>query len=184
MNPYDESLDPRLQNALDQLKPFPPRHARVAARGRVQFLAQARSLQSAVPIRSFWRQIGWTNLFQRKERFSMGTLATVFLIVTLAFGSGATVNAAQDALPGDSLYPVKIASEDAQISFASDAQTRANLLLDFVGRRTQEIVALGRQGLAPDAQVLTRQQDQLQTTLQIAASLQDESMDRLLARSR
>lgn len=185
MNSRDESLEPRLQNALDQLKPFPPRDLRVAAHGRAQFLAQAKNLQSAVPARSFWRHICWNPFFPRKEQFHMAPIIALILALTLAVGSsGAAVYASQDALPNTPLYPVKIWSENVCVALASNAETRANLLLDLAERRTWEIVALGTQNIAPGDQVLTRQRDQIQNALQIATTMQDQSMEQLLTRTR
>jgi len=185
MNPRDDSLDPCLQNAFDQLKTFPPRNAQAAARVRARFLAEAESLRQGVPAHSFWRHIGWINLFPRKERFSMGTLAIVLLMVALVFGgSGATVYAAQDALPTDPLYPVKILSEDMRVNLTGDAEARANLLLEFSSRRAAELAALGAKGTTPADPVIARQQEQIQNVLQIAAGLDDPSMNRLLTRTR
>ena len=67
-------------------------------------------------------------------------MSWVFIAITLfalAGGSGA-VYASGDALPGDALYPVKIASEDVQLFF-SDDEGDVDLLLKFMDKRVGEM---------------------------------------------
>ncbi len=76
-----------------------------------------------------------TNLNQQR-RFAM---AWIFIAVSLlSLGGVGTVYASNAALPGDVLYPVKIASEDIQLFF-SDEEGDVGLLLDFMDERLQEI---------------------------------------------
>src|SRR3990167_4889995 len=49
-----------------------------------------------------------------------------------------TVNASFDSVPGDVLYPVKLATERVQITFAANPERRARLYSEFAGRRLQE----------------------------------------------
>jgi hypothetical protein len=181
MNPSDDVLEPDVQNALAQLKTFPPRDPRAAARGRAHFLAQAQHLHQAVSARSFWRQIGWINPFSRKERFSMPVLVAVVLAFAVAMGgSGVAVYAAQDALPTDPLYAVKLFTEEVQLNFAGDSTARVNTLLDLTQRRAQEIAALGAQGKPVPEQVTNRLEAQTETALQLAAGMDDATMVRVL----
>lgn len=184
MNPSDDVLEPDVQNALAQLKTFPPRDPRATARGRAQFLAQAQHLQ-AVSARSFWRQIEWINPFSRKERFSMPVLVAVVLAIAVAMGgSGVAVYAAQDALPTDPLYAVKLLTEDVQLNFAGDSTARVNTLLDLTQRRAQEIAALGAQGKPIPEQVTNRLEAQTEAALQIAAGMDETTMARVLEQMR
>ncbi|MCX7838662.1 MAG: DUF5667 domain-containing protein [Anaerolineae bacterium] len=185
MNPSDDVLEPDVQNALAQLKTFPPRHPHAAARGRAQFLAQAHHLQQAVSARSFWRQIEWINPFSRKERFSMPVLVAVVLAFTVAMGgSGVAVYAAQDALPTDPLYGVKLVTEEMQLYLAGDSTARVNTLLDLTQRRAQEIAALSAQGKPVPEQVTNRLEAQTEAALQIAAGMDDATMTRVLEQMR
>ncbi len=78
-------------------------------------------------------------ILKPKRRFAM---AWVFIAITaLSLGGIGTVSASNDALPGDLLYPVKIASEDIQLLFNDDKHD-ALLLLDFMDERLQEIETL------------------------------------------
>jgi hypothetical protein len=66
-----------------------------------------------------------------------------FAAVLLVFGSWvATVNASFDSVPGDVLYPVKLASERAQITLSTSGEQRAKLHAEFAGRRLDEVNAI------------------------------------------
>ncbi|GAG33406.1 unnamed protein product, partial [marine sediment metagenome] len=75
------------------------------------------------------------------------TLTAILLALAVSFGgAGATVYAAQAALPGDVLYPVKIGLEDAQVALSTSQATGAQLHLDFAQNRMEETIALIAQG--------------------------------------
>lgn len=74
----------------------------------------------------------------------MGALL-IGLVAILGVGGGATY-VAQDATPGDVLYPVKIASEEARTFVETNDQQRAELELEFVERRQAEIEKLAASG--------------------------------------
>ncbi|MEI6511098.1 MAG: DUF5667 domain-containing protein [Candidatus Uhrbacteria bacterium] len=66
-----------------------------------------------------------------------------FSAVMLIFGSWvATVNASFDSVPGDVLYPVKLATEHAQITLSTSGEQRAKLHAEFAGRRLDEMNAI------------------------------------------
>jgi hypothetical protein len=54
----------------------------------------------------------------------------------------ATVNASFDSVPGDILYPVKLATERVQITLAGTSERRAKLHAEFASRRLQEVVEI------------------------------------------
>lgn len=113
----------------------------------------------------------------------MTTVALVLLTLALAFGgSGVAVFAAQDAMPNDPLYGIKLTSEDARVNWESDAQTRAELNLEFAKRRMNEIATLAYNGIVPPDAMMERQQLQIQTALHDAAGLDDPAMNRILRR--
>lgn len=185
MNPNNDSVDPRLRQMLDRFQAAPARDAQVAARARARFLAEADSLAPGVSRAPMRRLIGWTNLFQRKERFRMSTLTAVLVLISLIFGgSGATVVAAQSAQPADPLYAVKLLSEDLRVDATSDSAARANLLLDLANRRADEIAALNAQSAPLAAPVMARQQAEIENALQIVAGMDDATMTRELDRAR
>ncbi len=69
----------------------------------------------------------------------VATLAVLMLVVV---GSGSATFAARDALPGDTLYGVKIAAEDIQGEFLFNDEARAQWALERVHRRITEASAL------------------------------------------
>lgn len=72
----------------------------------------------------------------------------LLLVVGLIIGGGVTSTASARALPGDTLYPVKLGLENLQLLFVNDAQARQQLELQFQTTRQQEvqsILQLGRQ---------------------------------------
>jgi len=66
-----------------------------------------------------------------------------FAALLLVFGSWVTtVNASFDSVPGDVLYPVKLATERAQITLSTSGEQRAKLHAEFAGRRLDEVNAI------------------------------------------
>ncbi len=81
-------------------------------------------------------------ILKRQRRFAM---AWVFIAISLlSLGGVGTVYASADALPGEVLYPVKIASEDIQLFF-SDDEGDVDLLLNFMDERIQEMEKLSEE---------------------------------------
>ncbi len=72
--------------------------------------------------------------------------------LALLLGTG-TVFAAQGSLPGDPLYPVKLATENVQVATTLDAKAKADLQLSLVKKRVEEIQAvLARPSSTPSAE--------------------------------
>lgn len=149
MSQPEKKLDPRVADALASLKNIPPRDPQAAARGRAQFLSEAESLRQAVSKPAFPRHKVHKqkpNLFRRrKEKFSMIPLLTSILVAftLLAGGAGATAYAAQDALPGEALFPVKTWIEDVQLALADeDTSSALQLETQFTQRRMDEMATL------------------------------------------
>jgi RNA polymerase sigma-70 factor, ECF subfamily len=76
-------------------------------------------------------------------RFSFsGAFLLITLLVFLFGGAGMTALAAQAALPGDVLYPIKTSMEQAQLALSASPAGRANLQMEFAERRLLEIAGL------------------------------------------
>ncbi|OGL70378.1 hypothetical protein A3B32_00835 [Candidatus Uhrbacteria bacterium RIFCSPLOWO2_01_FULL_53_9] len=72
--------------------------------------------------------------------------AIVSLVVVMMLGGWITsVNASLDTLPGDTFYSVKIASEQAQLTFAG-TEARNRLRAQFASRRLNEVTTLVERG--------------------------------------
>src|SRR3972149_1123344 len=131
----NEEMDPKLKNAFDNLKSVPARSGQAEAEGRARFLKQAAVFRQAVSRETEQRHNRQNHqifpLFRRKERLPvLNTLfALVLAVIAVVGGSGATVYAAQDSMPDQILYPIKIWSEDAIQSLAGSPQTRLAYIL-------------------------------------------------------
>lgn len=65
-------------------------------------------------------------------------------VAVVLSGSIASVSAAERAVPGDFLYPVKIAAEQTRLAFASGKTDKIRLKTEFVTRRVEEIKQLNQ----------------------------------------
>ena len=148
-----DQIDPRLYEKLDLLRPTTPRNPEAAARGRAKFLAELDTLEFAPAERARKGILpGWmTNqgkptaayATQRKARFSFnGVFLVITLLVFLFGGASMTAFAAQSALPGDVLYPIKTSMENTQLALSTGPTGRANLQMEFAQRRLLEIASL------------------------------------------
>lgn len=89
----------------------------------------------------FWRQFKINAL----RPIAVGAVAFVVLLG----GWSGMVNASFGAVPGDVLYPVKIASEQAQLALTFGDEDKAKLHVEFASRRLQEVTAIA---LLPDGE--------------------------------
>ncbi|OGL64533.1 hypothetical protein A3F52_02460 [Candidatus Uhrbacteria bacterium RIFCSPHIGHO2_12_FULL_47_11] len=109
----------------------------------------------------------------------------VALILALVLGGGGTVAAAQNDLPGDALYGVKLASERVAERLVRSEETKVALDAKFADRRADEIVALEvkadaavKSGALQDAEKFEKHMDR--TAEQLKARI-THSQERLAA---
>ncbi len=77
-------------------------------------------------------------------------LAIVAVLIVLVGGAGGTVAASSDSLPGDTLYPVKTATERVQGFFMFGDEAKANFYMKIAERRLHEMQVLqSRQRVVP-----------------------------------
>lgn len=69
-------------------------------------------------------------------------LAMLSVMVTIFGGSIVSVSASDRSLPGDFLYPIKIATEQTRLAFTSGKIDKLRLKSEFVDRRVDEIKSL------------------------------------------
>lgn len=179
MAPLKEKEDQQIIEALESLRQTPPRDPRAAVRGRTRFLAQASSMQKTVSPNAFQRLNDWIAtifLRYRKERSPMlGTISSIIIALAVVLGGGGiTAFAAQDSLPNEVLYPVKLYLEDARYGLTDNPVTQIGLLTKFSNKRIDEITGLALQGEAVPNGVVTRLHNNLRTMLQLAAGLDEE----------
>jgi len=113
----------------------------------------------------------------------MSALGGLLVALALLFGGGgATALAAQDALPDDALYGVKLATEDLQFGLTSDPAQQVALLEDWADRRIREMGQLAQAGEEIPLETALRLQTQLMEALRVAAQLQDLDLTPTLLR--
>lgn len=86
-----------------------------------------------------WRNFYFSRLTFVAVRPAMAVLVMIVLVLS---GSIATVSAAKGSLPGDALYPVKLAGEQVKLALAANEVDKAKVQLEIVGNRTNEIKKL------------------------------------------
>ena len=74
-------------------------------------------------------------------KFKLLTMVAILAVLIIG-SSSATVLAAQSALPGNSLYNVKTALEDMEVSLASSRLSQAKLHMKFAQTRLDEMASL------------------------------------------
>ncbi len=140
------NLKPLLQTALTTKKA-------VAIQPRAEFKARARyqfrsALQEAASPRSR-PFLGW---FPRWV-----TVVTIVLGVLMM--GGGTIAAAGYSMPDNLLYPVKLATEQVQLTLTPSDRGKAKLCAKFADRRVAEIIHMANKGNAQQVEVVTQRLD-------------------------
>lgn len=114
----------------------------------------------------------------------MNVMIASLMIVGLLFGGGATVNAAQDNLPNEPLYDLKVWSEDVGLQYQNNAEDKVNRLMELAQIRLQEMEQLAKNGEPIPDHVRLRLEQHIQQALQICLTLDDPALDRTLLQIR
>lgn len=135
-------LEPLLRAALQlrALRSVPERSPAAALAGRGRFLAQATALRQKRE-RSFAYRLGewWRGFFQPPLVLARGMVATALVALFFAFSlAGGALAVSARSLPGDPLYPVKLARERVQLWFTFDQKARQDLERDLEAERLEE----------------------------------------------
>jgi hypothetical protein len=118
----------------------------------------------------------------KKERSPMLALAIklVLVLAVMLGGAGVTAVAAQNSLPNEALYPVKLFMEEVQWGSAVNAEAQIDVQLDHAQQRVREMAQLTDRGTVIPSEVPVRLQTQLQAALQVAAQLDDQALSAAL----
>jgi hypothetical protein len=150
--------------------------------GRRAFLVQADALRAERPtspsllilISNFPEAL--RSLFSKKEyRPMFTTVSSIVLALALLFGgAGVAAYAAQDALPNDMLYPVKILTENLQVDLAASPQVQLRLLMGQLDRRAEEAAAMASKSEEVPAQIANRYEKHFDEALQLTLRMSDK----------
>lgn len=111
-------------------------------------------------------------------------LANIILIMCILFAStGGTVALANTSLPDSPLYPVKLATEQIQISLLAEPEDIASQHLILTQKRSREILRLVRSGEIPPESTSLRLEEQYNLALKFAAQLGEKEMLGILNRA-
>ena len=152
---YAHELRPTL-DMVDALQaaslPAPARDPQAISSSRAAFLEAARGYRSQQQAESHVGLLATLAALFRQPVWR--AVAAVVMVLFLLFGAGGTVlSVAANALPGDSIYPVKLAAERAQLAFTPDAARRADLQARFDQRRRDETMLVVGEGRKVEIQV-------------------------------
>ena len=146
-----EQLEPLLRIALEireppDVKPAPS--FKIKARGRLMDQIHGRQTATRWPWSRYNSQ---TKPVAYIRRFSTSVAGVILAIVLVVFGVGAgTAYASQASLPGDTLYPIKLATEQAGMMLVGDDVAKAERALSFANKRVREMEALAEKGRPQD----------------------------------
>ena len=107
----------------------------------------------------------------RRMGFALFVVSMIFVLLVTG---GTTVYAAQQSLPDDVLYPVKIGTEKIQLAFTLTPKSRANLHLKLAERRVDEVVAQSTLGRTMSTSALENVAAQTDAAISEIASLPSE----------
>ncbi|MGD9100242.1 MAG: DUF5667 domain-containing protein [Anaerolineae bacterium] len=165
---------------LSSLRAMPPPTRSEA--GLAAFLEDAQAWRSGMPPRRRWRG-NWLAVFRQlrwspQTRLALGMVVSLLVLFVLV---GSTVVLSADSLPGDWLYPVKLAGEEARLVLISGQAARAEYHLLRARTRAEEVRRLVQEGRSVDEITLTRLNQSLEASLLAAASARPEEVPLLLA---
>ncbi len=77
---------------------------------------------------------------------AVATAAIAILVFTFAGGLALSALASEDTMPGQALYPVKLATEGVRVAFAFSDAKKVDLLTQFAETRAEEIAYVVEKG--------------------------------------
>jgi len=150
-------LEPLLQTALAT-------KGALIMQPRPEFKAKAR-----YQFRSALQEVA----FQRRRPF-FGWLprwaTAVIIVLVLLLAGGGVVAAAGNSMPDNPLYPVKLATEQAQLALTPSDMNKAELYAKLADRRVVEIIYMANKGDVRQVEVITQRLDERLTMLARLAS--------------
>lgn len=142
---YRSELEPLLRTTFDigrrvsYIHPRPEfKHwAQVRFESAMRYPRQQQQITAKAPVASGFFRHAWAVAF---------TIALVLIL-----GTGSTMAASSQALPDQTLYPVKLATEQVQVAFAVTDERKAEVYTELVGKRADEVQAMANAGKTDEA---------------------------------
>ena len=179
---HDDEIEDELKNKLNLIASTPERSLKNATKGREAFMNETKELHSrkaplvaAQPANQGFLQ----SLFKKRPYFAPLAIA-LLIAIGLVFGGWGTVYAAQDSLPNNFMYPVKLAVENIRLSITVDSNAKIALLTSYTESRIYEAANLVSQGQQIPEELPDLVDEQLNELFALAATLDEESMEAAL----
>lgn len=177
---HEEHLKKRLEELGEASAKQLPSRERIKRQflSRVSYYS-SKTVTNGSPVRhSSWMP------FLNKER-KMSTVVSLLLALGLLLGgTTATVYAAQDDLPNQMLYPVKLITENIQTDFAATSADKFELALQFAETRIDEILQLQSEGTMPPEPVYANLEMQIQRSIELATQQGETNLEAALLQIR
>lgn len=173
----------KLIGYLKNLAETEPRDPEAAERGKAQFMKLVEFYKKPVSLRKENRLNTWIGsipiLGSFKERKPMLMTITSILVamVLVLGGGGVTAYAAQESLPNDALYPLKLQIEDWRLEMTQDPLKDVALMTKFANERVDEIVALANKGETIPAQVMKDLDEHLNAMMAMLGTVTPEQAE-------
>ena len=127
-----------------QVRFFDPRPGFVESSRRRLFARIQQEIASQRPLLNKWEALlAW---FSRPKRLTLRFILVLILITGLVIGAGGVVVASRSAIPGDYLYPMKIAMENTQLVLTPGSVGEARLNIELAQHRLVEVQTLVLKG--------------------------------------
>jgi hypothetical protein len=155
----------------------------VGSRERLLAVAAQRRARGVSATSAIGTIITQTGSRKTKLVFAMKFIGVLLAaVVGLTALGGGVVWTASDSLPGDLLYPIKLAAEDARLALASASGDQVNLALQFAEERAEEMQALVEAGRQFPDETIARMEWHIERALTQAAWATDGEITGLLMR--
>ncbi len=116
----------------------------------------------------------WDSILRQQQSIVPHTIF-ILILIGLIFGGWGTVYAANDSLPNDLLYSVKLMRENLALSITSEPKSRISLLTTFANRRADEATILTSQGKSIPEKLPVLMESYLDEVNSLTASMDEDS---------
>lgn len=116
---------------------------------RETILMQAKNSVPTAPVRPLGQVGSFIRSFFPQNTFKIARgplMAALSIFAMVLGGSVASVSAAENSLPGDLLYSLKLATEQARLALTSGKEEKLKLKIEFTSRRADELKNVAEQG--------------------------------------
>jgi len=163
---HADELKPLLETALatKQVSAIQPR-SEFRDKARYQFYSALQEMEhkKSRPFFSWGWQPRW--------------VTTIAIVLILLLSGGGTVAAASGSMPDEFLYPVKLATEQAQLVFTPSALGKAELYAKLADKRVSEIVRMAEKNKPEQIERTAQRLDTYLTKIAVLSSTQEVTGD-------